>query len=329
MRAGQLDLLVGGPPCQPFSKAGYWSNGDSLRLGDLRANTIAQFLRVVEDFLPSVILFENVKGFTYKNKDEGYRYFIDTIAKINREHNVKYKPSTFVLNCADYGVPQIRERLFILASIDGKTFTVPDPMYGKDCSEGYFTSWDAIGDLDSSRYSQSLKVEGKWAGLLSSIPEGQNYLWHTRKGGGLQVFGYRRRYWNFLLKLSRSLPSWTISATPGPSAGPFHWRNRKLSVLELARLQTFPDDWNFSGSYQSSRRQIGNAVPPLIGEMLGREIINQYFGQKNRNELTLLLNRNNKRFRKIKVNQVPDEFMGMIGEHEDHPGVGKGPGSIS
>src|SRR3546814_15139025 len=62
-------------------------------------------------------------------------------------------------------------------------------------------------------------IKGKWADLLPSIPEGQNYLWHTERGGGIPLFGWRRRYWNFLLKLAKNKPSWTIQAQPGPATG--------------------------------------------------------------------------------------------------------------
>ena len=75
-------------------------------------------------------------------------------------------------------------------------------------------------------------ARGGWADLLPSIPEGQNYLWHTDRGGGRPLFGYRRRFWSFLLKLSKHRPSWTLSAQPGPSTGPFHWTNRPLAVRE-------------------------------------------------------------------------------------------------
>ena len=75
-------------------------------------------------------------------------------------------------------------------------------------------------------------------GLLPSIPEGENYLWHTNRGGGLQLFGWRTRYWSFLLKLAKSLPSWTIQAQPASAIGPFHWRSRKLTTREMCRLQT-------------------------------------------------------------------------------------------
>jgi hypothetical protein len=86
--------------------------------------------------------------------------------------------------------------------------------------------------------AQSLKVGGKWGDLLRSIPEGENYLWHTDRGGGLPLFGWRTRYWSFLLKLAKRLPSWTIQAQPGSAIGPFHWDTPNTSSPDDARSQS-------------------------------------------------------------------------------------------
>lgn len=95
---------------------------------------------------------------------------------------------------------------------------------------------------------------------------------------GRTLFGWRRRYWTFLLKLAKARPSWTIQAQPGPAVGPFHWSNRRLSTRELCRLQTFPDDAIISGNRTSVQRQLGNAVPSLLAEVLGRAIRVQLLG---------------------------------------------------
>ena len=121
-------------------------------------------------------------------------------------------------------------------------------------------------------------MSGKWADLLPTIPEGLNYLWHTSRGGGVPLFGWRTRYWSFLLKLAKSKPSWTIQAQPGSAIGPFHWKNRKLSARELCRLQTFPDDLSFDTSQNQIQRMIGNAVPSLLAEVLAWEIRTQLLG---------------------------------------------------
>ena len=81
---------------------------------------------------------------------------------------------------------------------------------------------------DKAPKDEDLNVRGKWVGLLPSIPEGKNYLWHTSRGGGLPLFGWRTRYWTFLLKLAKNRPSWTIQAQPGPAVGPFHLSYKRL-----------------------------------------------------------------------------------------------------
>ena len=198
---------------------------------------------------------------------------------INQRRGTNYDLQVLHINAASYGVPQIRERLFILASVDGRHIEMPPPTHG-DGLEPFRTAWDALGDLDSDEWDRALDPRGKWAGLLKSIPEGMNYLWHTPRGGGEPLFGWRTRFWSFLLKLSKHKPSWTIQAEPGPATGPFHWRNRILSIEELARLQTFPDEFEFLGDRRSAHRQIGNAVPCAIGELLGLEIRRQLFQER-------------------------------------------------
>jgi DNA (cytosine-5)-methyltransferase 1 len=189
-----------------------------------------------------------------------------------------------VLNSADYGVPQKRERLFLVGSRDGNLISFPKPTHFPDSPMSteqvrYRTAWDAIGELPISRDEQDLALRGKWADLLPTIPEGQNYLWHTERGGGRPIFGWRTRYWSFLLKLAKDKPAWTIQAQPGPAIGPFHWRNRRLSVDELCRLQTFPEGLKFDCSQNETQRLLGHAVPSLIAEVLGREIRTQLFGE--------------------------------------------------
>jgi DNA (cytosine-5)-methyltransferase 1 len=121
--------------------------------------------------------------------------------------------------------------------------------------------------------AQIMKMEpeevhrGQWATLLPQVPPGENYLHFTAKRGHpAPIFEWRSRYWSFLLKLHPNRPSPTIQAQPGPSVGPFHWENRRLRVLELKRLFTFPDHFEFVGSRASVQAQIGNAVPPLLAE---------------------------------------------------------------
>jgi site-specific DNA-cytosine methylase len=220
-------VLIGGPPCQPFSKAGYWSKGDSGRLDDPRAATLGAYLRVLEDTTPAAFLLENVEGLAYRGKDEGLRLLLDAIEGVNKRTKSKYRPTMQVVMAADYGVPQLRKRFIMIAARDGTEFTFPKPTHAApqleqtslfDRLPPYRTAWDALADVGPDE-GEDVAVRGRWAELLPSIPEGHNYLWHTDRMGGMPLFGWRRRYWSFLLKLAKSQPSWTVQAQPGPAVG--------------------------------------------------------------------------------------------------------------
>ncbi|MCK1204467.1 DNA cytosine methyltransferase [Streptococcus uberis] len=117
-------------------------------------------------------------------------------------------------------------------------------------------------------------VTGKWEKELTEIPPGENYIALTEKKGHPNPrFIAGKRYWSSLLKLNPLLPSWTIIASPGHWEGPFHWENRRLTNNECAAIQTFPRDYKFSGSSRSVRKQIGNAVPPLLSYTIFKEVI--------------------------------------------------------
>jgi DNA (cytosine-5)-methyltransferase 1 len=331
---GEADLLFGGPPCQPFSKAGYWKLGDSLRLNDPRADTLTAYLRVLRDLQPRAFLLENVYGLVYRGKDEGMRHLQEAVEGINRELGTSYSFQWKILNAADYGVPQARERVFLVGSRDGREFEFPRPTHVDPATIGddlfgaldqpWMTAWDAIGDLTDEEHPEC-KVRGSYGDLLPSIPEGQNYLWHTDRGDGLPLFGWRRRFWNFLLKLAKDRPAWTIPAQPGSAIGPFHWKNRRLSVREMCRLQTFPDDFHIRGGVTEAQRQLGNAVPSLLAEVLGREIRRQLLRQPcEESRLRLALGRRLPVPPPEPVAPVPDKYLHLVGDHEPHPGTGKG-----
>jgi DNA (cytosine-5)-methyltransferase 1 len=336
LKKGKARVLIGGPPCQPFSKSGYWTNGDTRRLHDPRALTLDAYMRVVKDTLPEVFLLENVYGIQYTGKEEGLVLIERLTARINKEEGTKYRTTWKVLNSADYGVPQLRERFFLVAHRGGELFSFPDPthcyeednkrqlaMYTRGPREPYMTAWEAIGGV-RSRKKEDLEMKGHWADLLPSIPEGENYLWHTNRKGGLPLFGWRTRYWSFLLKLAKARPSWTIQAQPGPAIGPFHWENRKLSVEEMARIQTFPKNLKYVGSRVSLQRQLGNAVPSLLAEVLAREIARQFFGLEYKGPPKLRVLRKRNIPPPEQIHEVPEKFLHMVGDHPDHPGEGKG-----
>ena len=332
IRKRELTLLAGGPPCQPFSKSGYWANGDAPRLQDPRALTLNAYLTIIEESLPLIFVLENVKGLVFNQKDEGLRLLQRELRRINKTSNVNYQPTIVEFNCADYGVPQLRERVLVIAHRGGKVFDMPKPTHAPtpqavNGTARHTTTWDAIGDLHTSDDGADLDPSGKWAELLPAIPEGENYLWHTPRGGGKPLFGWRTRYWSFLLKLAKSKPSWTIQAEPGPATGPFHWANRRLSRRELCRLQTFPDAFDVLGSYRSAHRQIGNAVPPAIGELIGKELRRQFLGGRPHRELKLIPTQQPTCPRKQRCRSVPKKYLDLAGPHGDHPGAGLGPGA--
>jgi DNA (cytosine-5)-methyltransferase 1 len=192
-----VDVVIGGPPCQPFSKSGYWVNGDTRRLNDLRANTLHEYMRIVEELLPKVFVIENVHGMSYSGKEEGFRFVDDMTAQINARQGTSYQISWQVLNSASYGVPQLRERLFLVACRDGCRFRFPSPSHrGRDAQSSslfdaenaFVAAWDAIGNGRVEIGGEDLHVRGRWADLLPSIPEGENYSWHTGRKGGLPPF---------------------------------------------------------------------------------------------------------------------------------------------
>jgi len=334
LKVGEADVLIGGPPCQPFSKSGCWKSGDALRRKYPRAGTLTHFLRVLATTKPRAFLLENVPGLAFDRKNEGLQHLIKGIKAVNQRARTNYTVNWKVLNAADYGVPQIRERVFVVGARDGKPFTFPEPRFfppelATDGRQPYRTAWDALGDLPPDSDDESLIVGGKWGDLLPSIPEGHNYLWHTPRGGGRPIFGWRTRYWCFLLKLAKNRPSWTIQAQPGTAIGPFHWRNRRLTATELCRLQTFPNGLRFDCSRTEVQRLLGNAVPSLLTETLAWEIRRQLLGVPGKaRKLKLLPPARDDLPPAEGIEPVPPAYAKYFGNHAAHPGEGKGRGAL-
>jgi DNA (cytosine-5)-methyltransferase 1 len=337
----EADILIGGPPCQPFSKCGYWASGDARRLDDPRATTVDAFLRVLRDSRPRAYLMENVAGLAFRGKDEGLRLIERTIRGINAKVGTNYGIEVLKVNAASFGVPQLRERVFLVGSRNGAPFGDLAPTHRalSDCDDQaalhfdippYRTAWDALWDLEDDE-SPELAIRGKWADLLPSIPEGSNYLWHTGRGGGLPLFGWRRRFWNFLLKLAKNQPSWTLTAQPGPATGPFHWKNRRLSARELCRIQTIPDDFHVQGSLAAVQRQVGNAVPSALAEVIALEIRRRFFNDRSVTNMlpSLVPASHGTPPPPESVAPVPRKYLHLLGDHEPHPGTGKGYRAVS
>lgn len=332
----ETDLLAGGPPCQPFSKAGFWVSGETQRMADPRAKTLHAYLNVLEAALPQMMLLENVQGITFSSRrkpdeEEALDVLRSALDRINARHGTAYVPHILHLDAVDYGVPQKRKRVFVFADRDGGSLAEPQATHAANPGsrqERWTTAWDAIGELDSADVDTALSATGYWADLLPSIPEGENYQFHTPRKPGEPLFGWRTKYWTFLLKLAKCKPSWTLQALPGPATGPFHWNNRRLSIPELARLQTFPAGYEIIGEYRSAVRQLGNAVPAAIGELLGLEIRRQVLGRQPRRSLKLLPAQRDDCPAPEQTVKIPKKYRHLRGVHDDHPGTGRGPSAL-
>lgn len=318
LKKRQLCVLSGGPPCQPFSTAAQWAESGRAGLRDDRALTLLAFFELAERFLPQVILIENVPGFVL-GEGSAVPIIEQLLAQINKKHGTKYILESRVLQACDYGVPQRRRRAILVARRDGRPFAWPTPTTAGSPIRAY----DAIGGL---RPRGVRPASGHWADLLPSIPAGHNYQYHTVRGDGLRLFGHRSWFWSFLLKLSPTEPAWTIPASPGPATGPFHWDNRPLTPQELARLQSFPANWRFMGSDRQQQKQIGNATPPLLAEVIGRALAKDVFNAPIPHKPALEIGRRRGAPRLLAPSPVPAKYLPRLGGQPDHPGPGEGPG---
>lgn len=277
---GPVDLLIGGPPCPPYSKSRFYLADKPRALADpVGAATLTGYLRALKILKPRAFVLENVAGFGYKVHRAALELLVSTAEDLG------YHVNHGKLNAADYGVPQIRERYFVLGSLEGP-IEMPTPSHSKargSLLPPWVTAGDVLSDLDTE---QNASDEGHFAGgqfhdLLREIPPGDNYLYFTAKRGYPDPkFEWRSRYWSFLLKLSPEMPSWTIQARRSNNMGPFHWRNRILRIEEIKRLQSFPDDWYLAGRTEEQWRQIGNAVPPLLAEAVGTAVMHHLCSAK-------------------------------------------------
>ncbi len=352
LREGEAALLAGGPPCQPFSKSGYWSTGDSKRLGDPRARTMDAYFDVLATVLPKAYLLENVPGLKFHGKSEGLDYIQRRLTAINASRGTNYSMAVRQLNCAHYGVPQARERVFVIGHRGGLEFNFPAPTHAlppaiemtRDAVElGSYevpdglvratNAWDAIGHLQDDP-NPELLPKGKWAPVLATIPEGFNYLWHTpRNPRGVPLWGWRRAYYSMLLKIAKSRPCWTLTAKPGQNIGPFHWKSRRFSTAELKALQTFPADYEVVGDVLQAHLQLGNAVPSLMAEVLGCEIRRQFYGHAVTGGLRLLPKQREDLPAPdpaLPASSLPERILALCDiSHTEHPGTGKGRGALA
>lgn len=293
---GEVALVSGGPPCQPFSTA-----GRREALNDPRGSLFRDFLRLVDGLQPRFFVMENVRGLlsaTLKHRPISERGPAQTspaqtspaltpeeqrgsaFAVILSEfRRIGYSFEYGLLNAADYGTPQTRERVVILGSRDGEALSLPTPTHSKGGLHlpKWLTLRDALHDLHDPEprfptYSEArlkflrlVPEGGNWRSLPPELlPEAMGGAYHS---GGGKVGFYRRLGWD--------KPAPTVTTSPAQKATDMchPTQDRPLSVRESARLQGFPDDWEWCGSLSDQYRQIGNAVPTQLGRAIGTALM--------------------------------------------------------
>jgi DNA (cytosine-5)-methyltransferase 1 len=268
-------IIIGGPPCQPFSKNGYWVRNENRKIERDPRNMLSEFLRAVSEAAPSGFLFENVDSILHPTNKSTLQAFIEVAETLG------YRCTLFRANSADFGVPQKRKRVFVFG-IKTKGLPIPEPkpthsaLSEKDGLEPHKGVGPFIEKFHSIEFFEKSEVatEGTYFNELVNVPYGNNYMALSKLENYTgRTFRAGGRFWNFLYKLAPDLPSITIAAQPGPWVGPFHWTNRRLRVPEIAAIQTFPEDYKFFGNRRSVQKQIGNAVPCLLGEAMVRHLV--------------------------------------------------------
>ena len=284
LEKGEASLLHGGPPCTPFSKSGYWLA--YKRAGeDPKASLLDNYVEALKAVRPRAFLMENVFALGYRNQN---RPVLERFIAGVRQAGYAFDMKTLI--AADFGAPQLRQRLICVgvredildAPADFYRFPWPEPTHAgphetrttyDHSLPRHVSASEALQGLDDDANPPEREelVAGTYAEELRGVPPGENYLfWTAHRGHPDPRFEWRKRYWTFLLKLHPDKPSPTIQGQPGPWVGPFHWESRRLRVAELKRLMTFPDAFEVLGTRREQQLQLGNAVPPVLGEVVAK-----------------------------------------------------------
>lgn len=273
LKGESVDIVIGGPPCQGFSTIGKRVSSDPEKRTkkDPRNELVLTYAKLIRELRPKFIVMENVKGILTLQKGD----YLKNVLRQLRDagYNVDYK----LINMADYGVPEIRERVIILGNRVGLPVEFPEPDHSDDPNDGlpmWENCWDAIKDLeklgDNPGFNHvALKHTEKNIERYKLIPEGGRL-----PEDALPPELYRKNFGNTFKRLSRTRPALTM--VPGNDAFPIHpTLNRSLTVREAARIQTFPDSMIFEGNRRQQGHQVGNAVPPVFSEKLAKFLLQQ------------------------------------------------------
>jgi len=257
-----VDVLMGGVPCQSFSQAGKREG-----IKDDRGKLILHFIKMIDEINPKIFLIENVKGLTTHNKGETLKYIINKINALE-----KYVISYKILNANNYSVPQNRERLIIVGVRNDikKTFNFPEEHKYKPVLKDVLTDCPKSPGVEYSKNKYD---------IMKLVPEGGCWidlpveLQKSYMGKSYYSGGGRR---GILKRLDMNKPSLTLLTSPSQKqterCHPIE--TRPLQTLEYARIQTFPDDYKFFGSINQIYKQIGNAVPVNLSKAIARELLN-------------------------------------------------------
>lgn len=257
---GRVDLLCGGVPCQSFSQA-----GQRRGLEDPRGKLMLKFADMIRLLLPKMFMIENVKGLVTHDGGNTIQSVVDTL-NIDGLYDVTYK----VLNASDYRVPQKRERVFIIGLKKDQQIhfefpnTIPNKVILRDILSNVPISPCAKYSQEKIDLFRMIPQGGCWVNLPENLQ--RQYLGNSYYSGG----GKR----GILYRLSMDKQSLTLLCTPSQKQTErcHPLEERPLSIREYARIQTFPDEYEFVGSITSQYKQIGNAVPVELARHVGKSL---------------------------------------------------------
>lgn len=266
---GNIDAFAYGFPCNSFSNVGEHQGIANEKFGQLYWYGI----EVLRYYQPQWFMAENVSGIRSAGTND-----FQTILKDMRESG--YKLVTNLYKAEHYGVPQTRHRVIIVGIRDDidVEFKVPSPAKFKDCDVSSRTA--LAGITEDMPNSETRKLSDTVIRRLSYIKPGQN-VWQAEAEGVLPEelrIKTRTKISQIYRKLDPDRPSYTITAAGGGGTFGYHWTDRELTNRERARIQTFPDDYEFVGNYSSVRRQIGMAVPCKLSEVVTTAVLNSFAG---------------------------------------------------